>query len=82
MQDQHFIVSLFSNPGDEIKKSENYGKNLSSTFRIRTLSPGLEKNNVLKCCFGIFPTNPDVYVYVRKLLLVRYIIKLILLHCC
>ena len=25
--------------------------------RIRTLSPGLEKNNALKCCFCIFPTT-------------------------
>ena len=33
MLDQHFNVSLFSNPGDKIhKRRENYGTNLFPTF--------------------------------------------------
>ena len=42
--------------GQDPKKMENYGTNLSTLLtRIRTLSPWLENNNTLKCWSGIFP---------------------------
>ena len=51
MQEQHFNLSIFSNPGDKIqKKSINY-------YFQQESGPELEKNSALKCCFGIFPTT-------------------------
>ena len=69
MSDQHFNVSLFSNPGDKVLilvKSRGQIFPLVSHF-FRTLSPGFENNDKPKCWFSIFSSNPDLYGYVGKL---------------
>ena len=55
--DHHFNVSLFSNPGDNVLiLVESRGKIWPIVYNLfRTLSPGLENNNTLKCWSGIFP---------------------------
>ena len=59
MPDQHFNVLFFSNLRDKVFKIWKIMGQICPLLstRIRTLSPGLEENNALKCCFGIFPTT-------------------------
>ena len=53
-----WCIIILQSTGQDPKMSENYGTNISPTFnKNQTLSPGLEKNNALKCYFWIFPTT-------------------------
>ena len=68
MPDQHFKVSLFSNPVEKVPilvKSRVQICPLILT-RNRTFSPGLENNDNLKCWSGIFPWT-FIYINVVKL---------------
>ena len=47
---------ILKSMGQGPKRMENYGTNLSCTFRIEILSPGLENNHTLKYRSGIFLT--------------------------
>ena len=57
MPDQYFKVSLFSNPGDKVLiLVESRGQIFLIVFHLlRTLSPGLKKNDRLKCWSCNFP---------------------------
>ena len=59
IQDQHFIVSLFSNPGDKVQKIWTATGQICPLLstRFRTLSPGLKDNGALKFLFGIPSTK-------------------------
>ena len=67
MQDQHFNVRLFSNPGDKVLiLIEIRGQNFPIVFLlVWTFSPRLEKNNAMKCSSCIFPTTP-IYVVMSE----------------
>ena len=57
MLDQDLNVSLFSNPVDKVLKRRNTTGQICPLLwtTIRTLSPGLENYNTVKCWSGIFP---------------------------
>ena len=59
MLDQHFIVLLFSNPGDKVLinvvRRGQIGPVVFNFFK--TLSPGLKNKSILKCWSAIFPTT-------------------------
>ena len=68
MSDQHFKALFFSNTGDKILIIVGRQQICPTNFHFfMTLSPGLENNNTLKCCFGIFFIDLDIYGYVGKL---------------
>ena len=59
MHNQHFIVLLFSNPGDKVQKRWKIIGQMCPLLskRIMTLSPGFKNNDALKYWSGIFPTT-------------------------
>ena len=68
MQYQHFYVSLFSNPWDNIqKRSENHGTNLSPSFnKNNDLVPWNGEEQGIEMLFLHFSNNTDSCVYVGK----------------
>ena len=68
IKDQHFNVSLSSNPENKIKKNENCGTNLSPIFnKNRDLFPWIGKEQYIEILFWHCSNNPDICVYVGKL---------------
>ena len=55
--------SLFSNPGDKVLKSWKTMGQICPVLstRVRTLSPGLENNSPMKCCFDDFETKSTLW---------------------
>ena len=66
---QHFKGLLFSNPGDKVLiLDESRGQICPKVVHLfMTLSPGLKKNNSLKCWSNIFPWSPDIHGHVGKI---------------
>ena len=59
LPDQHFSVSMFSNPGGKILiLVESRGQICPVVFHLfRIFPPGLDNNDTLKCWSGNFPTS-------------------------